>query len=235
MALLELSGLTVHYGKALALDGLDLTVDAGELVCVLGPNGAGKTTLLKAVSGAAPHTGSIMFDGQRLQGLAAHQVVARGICHCPEGRLLFPELTVLKNLELGAYLRSDRAAIAADLQDVYRMFPILRERSSQQASTLSGGEQQMVAIGRALMGKPKLLLLDEPSVGIAHRLKLMIFDAIRQIRETGTAILLVEQDATAALAVADRAYVLEHGHVAKSGDARALAADDDIRRVYLGV
>ena len=235
MALLELAGLTVHYGKALALDGLDLTVDAGELVCVLGPNGAGKTTLLKAVSGATPHTGSIMFDGAKLQGLMAHQVVARGICHCPEGRLLFPELTVLKNLELGAYLRSNRAEIAADLQEVYRLFPILRERSAQQASTLSGGEQQMVAIGRALMGKPKLLLLDEPSVGIAHRLKLMIFDAIRQIRETGTAILLVEQDASAALAVADRAYVLEHGHVAKAGDAKTLAADDDIRRVYLGV
>ena len=235
MALLELSGLTVHYGKALALDGLDISVDAGELVCVLGPNGAGKTTLLKAVSGAVPHSGEIVFEGARLEGLAAHQVVARGICHCPEGRLLFPELTVLKNLELGAYLRNDRKAIADDFQNVYRLFPILRERSGQQANTLSGGEQQMVAIGRALMGGPKLLLLDEPSVGIAHRLKMQIFDAIRQIRETGTAILLVEQDAAAALTVADRAYVLEHGHVAKSGSAREIAADDDIRRVYLGV
>lgn len=235
MPLLELKGLTVHYGKALAIDALDLHVESGELVCVLGPNGAGKSTLLKAVSGAIGWTGSVVFDGQPLTGLPAHKVVGHGICHCPEGRLLFPELTVLKNLELGAYLRNDRAKIAADLQEVYRLFPILKERSKQQANTLSGGEQQMVAIGRALMGAPKLLLLDEPSVGIAHRLKLMIFDAIRQIREKGTAILLVEQDATAALAVSDRAYVLEHGHVAKEGGAAALAKDDDIRRVYLGV
>ena len=235
MALLELQGLTVHYGKALAIDGLDLHVDAGELVCVLGPNGAGKTTLLKAVSGAVGWTGTVVFDGHALTSLPAHKVVGYGICHCPEGRLLFPELTVLKNLELGAYLRNDRAKIAADLAEVYRLFPILQERSRQQANTLSGGEQQMVAIGRALMGAPKLLLLDEPSVGIAHRLKLMIFDAIRQIREKGTAILLVEQDATAALAVSDRAYVLEHGHVAKEGPAAALAKDDEIRRVYLGV
>ena len=235
MPLLELQGLTVHYGKALAIDALDLHVDVGELVCVLGPNGAGKSTLLKAVSGAIGWTGNVLFDGRSLAGLPAHKVVGHGICHCPEGRLLFPELTVLKNLELGAYLRNDRAKIAADLQEVYRLFPILKDRSKQQANTLSGGEQQMVAIGRALMGAPKLLLLDEPSVGIAHRLKLMIFDAIRQIREKGTAILLVEQDATAALAVADRAYVLEHGHVAKEGEAAALAQDDDIRRVYLGV
>lgn len=235
MALLELHGLTVYYGKALAIDALDLHVGAGELVCVLGPNGAGKSTLLKAVSGAIGWTGKVMFDGQALTALPAHKVVGHGICHCPEGRLLFPELTVLKNLELGAYLRCDRAKIAADLQEVYGLFPILKERAKQQANTLSGGEQQMVAIGRALMGAPKLLLLDEPSVGIAHRLKLLIFDAIRKIREKGTAILLVEQDATAALAVSDRAYVLEHGHIAKEGSAAALSQDDDIRRVYLGI
>lgn len=235
MSLLEVSGLTVHYGKALAIDALDLQVGAGELVCVLGPNGAGKSTLLKAISGAIGWTGRVVFGGQPLTGLPAHKVVGHGICHCPEGRLLFPELTVLKNLELGAYLRSDRAAIAADLDEVYRLFPILKDRSRQQASTLSGGEQQMVAIGRALMGAPKLLLLDEPSVGIAHRLKLMILDAIRQIREQGTAILLVEQDATAALAVSDKAYVLEHGHIARQGAAADLARDDEIRRAYLGL
>ena len=176
MALLEVTDLVVHYGKALALEGVSLTVAAGELVAVLGPNGAGKSTLLKAISRAVPMSrGHIAFAGQSLDAVPAHKVVAAGICHCPEGRRLFPELSVLKNLQLGAYLRNDRDGIAADLARVYTLFPVLRERSRQQASTLSGGEQQMVAIGRALMGKPKLLLLDEPSVGIAHRLKVQIF------------------------------------------------------------
>ena len=170
MALLDVSDLVVHYGKALALDGVSLKVEPGELVAVLGPNGAGKSTLLKAISRAVPMTsGEIAFAGGSLNPLPAHKVVAAGICHCPEGRRLFPELTVLKNLQLGAYLRNDKDEISADLERVYELFPVLRERSRQQASTLSGGEQQMVAIGRALMGKPKLLLLDEPSVGIAHR------------------------------------------------------------------
>jgi branched-chain amino acid transport system ATP-binding protein len=235
MALLEVKNLVVHYGKALALDGVTLDVGAGELVAVLGPNGAGKTTLLKAISRAVPSRGEITFDGKTLAGLPAHAVVARGICHCPEGRRLFPELTVLKNLQLGAYLRSDRAGIAADLERVYALFPVLRQRSRQQASTLSGGEQQMVAIGRALMGRPTLLLLDEPSVGIAHRLKLQIFEAIRQIQQSGTAILLVEQDALSALSVATRVYLLEHGRVAREGTSDALAHDDYIRQVYLGV
>ncbi len=235
MALLEVRDLVVHYGKALALDGVSLRVNAGELVAVLGPNGAGKTTLLKAISRVVPSRGEIVFDGKSLAGIPAHAVVASGICHCPEGRRLFPELTVLKNLELGAYLRNDKAEIARDLERVYALFPVLRERRRQQAGTLSGGEQQMVAIGRALMGRPKLLLLDEPSVGIAHRLKVQIFQSIRQIQEAGTAILLVEQDALSALDIATRIYLLEHGRIAREGASAALANDDHIRQVYLGV
>ena len=236
MALLEVSDLVVHYGKALALDGVSLKVEPGELVAVLGPNGAGKSTLLKAISRAVPMTsGEIAFAGGSLNPLPAHKVVAAGICHCPEGRRLFPELTVLKNLQLGAYLRNDKDEISADLERVYELFPVLRERSRQQASTLSGGEQQMVAIGRALMGKPKLLLLDEPSVGIAHRLKVQIFESIHAIQRAGTAILLVEQDALSALGIASRVYLLEHGHVAREGTSSALSHDDYIRQVYLGV
>ena len=235
MALLEVADLVVHYGKALALDGVSLSVEDGEVVGVLGPNGAGKSTLLKAISRVVPSAGSIRLRGRSLNALPAHRVVAEGVCHCPEGRRLFPELSVLKNLMLGAYLRRDAAAVHADLERVYALFPVLRERTRQQASTLSGGEQQMVAIGRALMGGPTLLLLDEPSVGIAHRLKTEIFEAIRGIRRKGMAILLVEQDARSTIEIADRVYVLEHGRVAREGSAHALADDDYIRRVYLGV
>lgn len=235
LALLEVADLVVHYGKALALNGVSLSVAAGELVAVLGPNGAGKSTLLKAISRAVPSAGHIVFDGRPLDDMAPHLVVAAGICHCPEGRHLFAELTVRKNLELGAYLRRDKAAIARDLEHVHALFPVLRARGAQQAATLSGGEQQMVAIGRALMGRPKLLLLDEPSVGIAHRLKIAIFAAIRQIREAGTAILLVEQDARSALGVASRAYLLEHGQIVREGLSEAFIRDDRVRRVYLGV
>src|SRR5436190_18866057 len=180
VALLEVSHLTVHYGKALALEGIDLEVREGELVAVLGSNGAGKTTLLKAISRALPSRGDMQFESADIGDLPMHQVVARGICHCPEGRRLFPELTVLKNLMLGAYLRRDAAGVASDLERVYGLFPILKERAPQVVGTLSGGQQQMVAIGRALMGKPALLLLDEPSVGIAHRLMIEIFDAIKR-------------------------------------------------------
>jgi branched-chain amino acid transport system ATP-binding protein len=235
LPLLEVDRLVVHYGKALALEGVSLTVEPGELVGVLGPNGAGKTTLLKAISRAVPATGRLFFKGQDLSPLPTHREVAEGICHCPEGRRLFPELSVLKNLMLGAYLRDDKAGIEADLERVYGLFPVLRERKSQQASTLSGGEQQMVAIGRALMGRPSLLLLDEPSVGIAHRLKNLIFQAIRDIRAAGTAILLVEQDARSTMAVADRLYILENGRVTREGTAQALAGDESIRQAYLGV
>jgi branched-chain amino acid transport system ATP-binding protein len=235
VGLLELSRLTVHYGKALALENLDLEVREGELVAVLGSNGAGKTTLLKAISRALPSRGAMKFDGADIDDLPMHRVVARGICHCPEGRRLFPELTVLKNLQLGAYLRDDRAEIAADLERVYALFGVLRERARQQASTLSGGEQQMVAIGRALMGRPRLLLLDEPSVGIAHRLKMQIFDSIRAIQQSGTAVLLVEQDARSALGIADRVYVMEQGHIVRAGTSAEIAADDSVRQAYLGV
>jgi branched-chain amino acid transport system ATP-binding protein len=233
---LEVDGIVVRYGRALALDSLSLRVAPGELVAVLGPNGAGKTTLLKAISRTVPlASGHVRFSGEALDRVPAHQVVARGICHCPEGRRVFPELSVLKNLMLGAYLRRDRDGIARDLKRVYGLFPVLEERSRQQASTLSGGEQQMLAIARALMGKPSLLLLDEPSVGIAHRLKVEIFQAIRAIRQDGMAVLLVEQDARSALSIAGRAYVLEHGRIVREGTPDEFSRDDDIRRVYLGL
>lgn len=233
--LLELSDLSVSYGKAVALEKISLHIAEGEFVAVLGPNGAGKTTLLKAISRAIPSTGVMNLRGESLQRLPAHAVVGKGICHCPEGRRLFPELTVLKNLKLGAYLRQDAAEVAADLETVYGLFPILKERGPQIVSTLSGGQQQMVAIGRALMGKPSLLLLDEPSVGIAHRLKIEIFDAIKRIQQSGTAILMAEQDAQSALRIADRVYVLEHGHVGREGSSAELSRDDYIRQAYLGV
>jgi len=233
--LLDIENLSASYGKATALEDISMHVDSGEMVAVLGPNGAGKTTLLKAISRSVEGKGKLSFDGSSLLPLPAHAVVGRGICHCPEGRRLFTELTVKKNLMLGAYLRNDRAAIERDYQRVTELFPILRERASQVVSTLSGGQQQMVAIGRALMGAPKLLLLDEPSVGIAHRLKMEIFDAIRTIRESGVAVLMAEQDAQSALRIADRVYVLEHGRVAQTGTAAEIARDDRIRQIYLGV
>ncbi len=233
--MLELDQLSASYGKAMTLESISLRVMPGELVAVLGPNGAGKSTLLKAISRAIDAQGGLTFEGQSLHNVATEKVVGLGICHCPEGRRLFPELSVLKNLQLGAYLRSDKAAVAADLNKVYQLFPILQERGSQMVSTLSGGQQQMVAIGRALMGAPKLLLLDEPSVGIAHRLKMEIFNAIRHIRDSGVAILMAEQDAQSALQIADRAYILEHGHVAQEGLAADLAKDDHVRQIYLGL
>ena len=233
--LLEIEHMSASYGKALALEDVSLQIAPGEFVAVLGPNGAGKSTLLKCISRMLDSNGKLALNGVSLHDYAAHQVVGRGICHCPEGRRLFPELTVLKNLMLGAYLRDDADAVAKDLERVYALFPILRDRASQMVSTLSGGQQQMVAIGRALMGAPKLLLLDEPSVGIAHRLKHEIFDAIGQIRDGGVAILMAEQDALSALRIADRAYVLEHGHVARHGPVSELSQDDHIRQIYLGV
>ena len=233
--MLELDRLSASYGKAMALESISLRVIPGEFVAVLGPNGAGKSTLLKAISRAIDSQGGLTFEGQSLHNVATEKVVGLGICHCPEGRRLFPELSVLKNLQLGAYLRHDKAAVAADLNKVYQLFPILQERGSQMVSTLSGGQQQMVAIGRALMGAPKLLLLDEPSVGIAHRLKMEIFSAIRRIRDSGVAILMAEQDAQSALQIADRAYILEHGNVAQEGLAADLAKNDHVRQIYLGL
>jgi branched-chain amino acid transport system ATP-binding protein len=219
--MLDIQNLSAAYGKATALENISLQVMPGELVAVLGPNGAGKSTLLKAISRALASQGTLKFEGRSLHEVATENVVGLGICHCPEGRRLFPELTVAKNLQLGAYLRRDKAAVAEDLQRVFGLFPILSERASQIVSTLSGGQQQM--------------LLDEPSVGIAHRLKMEIFAAIQQIRSRGVAILMAEQDAQSALSIADRVYVLEHGQVAQTGHARDLAQDDRIRRIYLGL
>ena len=233
--MLELNQLSASYGKALALENISLRVMPGELVAVLGPNGAGKSTLLKAISRAIPSQGMLTFNHQSLHQFPTEKVVSLGICHCPEGRRLFPELSVLKNLQLGAYLRQNSKAVASDLSKVYELFPVLKERSQQIVSTLSGGQQQMVAIGRALMGAPSLLLLDEPSVGIAHRLKLEIFSAIQHIRDTGVSILMAEQDAQSALQIADRAYVLEHGQVAQQGLATDLINDSHVRQIYLGL
>jgi branched-chain amino acid transport system ATP-binding protein len=233
--MLKINQLSAAYGKAMALENISLEIKPGELVAVLGPNGAGKSTLLKVISRAITSQGQLDFNGKSLHDLATEAVVGQGICHCPEGRRLFTELTVTKNLQLGAYLRNNKDEVEKDLARIYELFPILAERGKQIVSTLSGGQQQMVAIGRALMGAPKLLLLDEPSVGIAHRLKMEIFNAIRQIRDSGVAILMAEQDAQSALQIADRAYVLEHGHVAQEGSAKALASDDRIRKIYLGV
>ena len=235
MPLLEVKDLKVSYGKALAIESVSITVEKGELIGVLGPNGAGKTTLLKAISRSIAAQGTLNFKDASLHPIEPYNVVAKGICHCPEGRKLFSELSVLKNLQLGAYLRKNKADIDNDLERVFTLFPVLRERQWQQSSTLSGGEQQMVAIGRALMGRPELLLLDEPSVGIAPRLKGLIFDAITQIRKDGTAILIVEQDATSTLRIADRVYVLEHGRTVREGTAQEIASDKYIQQIYLGV
>ena len=237
MALLEVRDLVVHYGKALALERVSLSVERGQLVGVLGPNGAGKTTLLKAISRSVqPSAGHVTFDGRSLDGLPAHAVVGRGICHCPEGRRLFPELSVLKNLMLGAYLRREKNGVAQDLDKVHSLFPVLKARAGQQANTLSGGEQQMLAIGRALMARPRLLLLDEPSLGLAPLIVKQIFGVIREINERqNMTVLLVEQDAHTTMAVAERIYVLEHGRFVREGKAQDVAADDGIRRAYLGV
>lgn len=235
MPLLEIDDLAASYGKALALESVSLHVEPGELVGVLGPNGAGKTTLLRAISRTLDSSGGLRLEGQSLHALEPHQVVGLGICHCPEGRHLFSELTVRKNLELGAYLLRSRAQVQAGLDQVFELFPILRERLDQVVATLSGGQQQFVAIGRALMGRPRLLLLDEPSVGIAHRLKIQIFDAIGAIAAGGVAVLMAEQDAQNTLRVAQRVYVLENGRIARHGRAHELVHDDHIRRIYLGL
>jgi branched-chain amino acid transport system ATP-binding protein len=235
MSLLDVKDLKVSYGKALAIESVSIKVEKGELIGVLGPNGAGKTTLLKAISRSIAAQGTLNFKDASLHPIEPYNVVAKGICHCPEGRKLFSELSVLKNLQLGAYLRKNRSEIDNDLERVFTLFPVLRERQWQQSSTLSGGEQQMVAIGRALMGRPELLLLDEPSVGIAPRLKGLIFDSIAQIRRDGTAILIVEQDATSTLRIADRVYVLEHGRTVREGTAQEIAGDKYIQQIYLGV
>ena len=232
--LLELDEVRVHYGKVEALKGITVAVDEGEIVTLIGANGAGKTTTLKTISGVRPVTsGTIRFDGEDITGMAPHKLVDRGLLQAPEGRGIFPGMTVLENLEMGAYARKGRDT-AVDLERVFELFPRLLERRTQAGGTLSGGEQQMLAIGRALMGRPKVLLLDEPSMGLAPQLVALIFSIITEINAQGTTILLVEQNATQALQRANRAYVLEVGRVVKTDDARALLGDDSVRAAYLG-
>ena len=232
--MLEVRDLLVSYGEIRAVKGISLNVAAGEIVALLGSNGAGKTTTLKTVSGLlAPRSGEILFDGESLRGMPPHLIVRKGIAHVPEGRHVFNRLTVWENLEMGAYARSDAGA-AADLDRVFVLFPRLWERRRQRAGTLSGGEQQMLAIGRALMANPRLLLLDEPSMGLAPVLVEQIFETVQSVNRQGTTVLLVEQNAALALEVATRAYVLETGTIVLSGAAADLARHEDVRRAYLG-
>jgi branched-chain amino acid transport system ATP-binding protein len=231
---LEIEALDVYYGGIHALKGVGLRVEKGEIVSILGNNGAGKTTTLRAISGlVAPRRGKITLEGKPLAGVPAHEIVARGIAHVPEGRRIFARLTVRENLVMGSYLRND-PGIPDDLDRVFSLFPILRERLTQAAGTLSGGEQQMLAMGRALMARPRLLLLDEPSMGLSPVLVERIFETIVDINKQGTTILLVEQNAAMALAIASRGYVLEIGTIALGGSAAELAENPEVRRAYLG-
>jgi branched-chain amino acid transport system ATP-binding protein len=233
--LLVLDGIETFYGAIQALKGVSFKVPEGSIVTLLGANGAGKSTTLKCISGLVPAArGTVTFRGQRIDGLACETIARRGISHVPEGRELFPELTVLENLKMGAYARSDKRAVHAALERVHACFPILAERRAQLAGTLSGGEQQMLAIGRSLMAEPALMLLDEPSLGLAPMLVEEIFAIIRTIHAGGTTVLLVEQNANKALSIADYGYVLETGTIALAGDSQQLLRDDRVRRSYLG-
>ncbi len=236
--LLEIDNLSVFYGRIQALHGISLTVDQGEIVTLIGANGAGKTTTMRAVSGLRPATtGKIVFEGKDMTHVRADKRVVLGISQAPEGRGIFPGMTVMENLDMGTYARKDRrgAGPKADLERVFTLFPRLRERKNQVAGTMSGGEQQMLTIGRALMAKPKLLLLDEPSMGLAPKLIQQIFSIIKEINEQGTTVLLVEQNAQQALSVAHRAYILETGSIVKSGRGADLLGDPAIKEAYLGV
>jgi branched-chain amino acid transport system ATP-binding protein len=233
--LLAIDNLSVHYGKIAAVKGISVYVRRGEIVTLIGSNGAGKSTTLRTISGLIrPRRGTLTYQGRALHQMSGHDIVEAGICHSPEGRRIFPRMTVEENLHLGAFLRKDKAAVDVDKERVLDLFPRLRERIAQKAGTMSGGEQQMLAVGRALMGSPTLLLLDEPSMGLAPVLVDLIFDTIQTIRDQGTTILLVEQNALAALGVADYAYVLESGTMKLEGPAAELAKDDDVVRAYLG-
>ena len=234
--MLELSDLHVSYGKITALRGVSLSVEEGEIVTVVGGNGAGKTTTLRTVSGLIrPRSGRIEYRGGSLLGVSPEKIVSNGISHSPEGRLIFGRLTIAENLQLGASNRKDKGAIRSDMDRMFDMFPVLRERRNQRAGTLSGGEQQMLAIGRSLMSRPKLLLLDEPSLGLAPLLVEQIFEVIVELREQGVTILLVEQNANEALRISDRAYVLETGAVTMEGPSDSLINDPQLRAAYLGL
>ncbi|MEM2768268.1 MAG: ABC transporter ATP-binding protein [Candidatus Bathyarchaeia archaeon] len=244
--MLEVKNLTVHYDGAMALNDVSIKVEKGELVAVVGPNGAGKTTLLKAISGTlkelqrvrrekARLSGEIIFEGKRIDDLKPWSIVKMGIIHCPERRRLFPEMTVYENLIMGSYLRKDKEEVKKDLERVYQLFPILKERKNQMAQTLSGGEGQMLAIARALMAKPKLLMIDEPSLGLAPLAKQKVFESIKEIWDSGVTILLVEQDVSMALSLATRGYVLTHGRIAAQGTPQELLKNEDLREMYIGV
>jgi branched-chain amino acid transport system ATP-binding protein len=233
--ILEVRDLHVHYGGIEALRGISLEVPAGQVVALIGANGAGKTTTLRAISKMLrPSRGAVRFLGEDVTGLPSHQLVARGMAHAPEGRGIFLNLTVKENLDLGAYLRTDAAGVAADAARAYALFPILAERRSQVAGTLSGGEQQMLAVARALMSRPKLMLLDEPSLGLAPQVVERIFGVLREVNQGGVALLLVEQNAHKALQLAHRAYVLETGNVVMQGTGKELLASPEVRKAYLG-
>ena len=234
-SLLELQDLDVHYGAIHALRGISFRVRQGEIVTLIGANGAGKTTTLRAVSGMLrPSGGAISYEGTPIAGLKPHKLVARGLCHAPEGRGLFPNLTVTENLKLGAFLRRDAQGIAQDMEKGFTLFPRLRERATQMAGTLSGGEQQMLAIARALMSRPKLLLLDEPSLGLAPTVVETIFNIVQEINKQGVTILLVEQNAHLALGIANHGYVLETGTICQNGTGAELLRSPEIRKAYLG-
>ena len=233
--MLKIDNINLYYGVIHALKDISLEVKQGEIVTLIGANGAGKTSTLRAISGLEPiKSGTVTFKNSALNKVPANKIVSLGLSHVPEGRRVFPELSVLENLELGAYLRNDKAGIKQDMEMIFSKFPRLKERVKQQAGTLSGGEQQMLAIGRALMNRPEMLILDEPSMGLAPLVVKDIFDTIVEINKSGTTILLVEQNANMALAIAHRAYVLETGKIVTSGDAKELLNDDSIRSAYLG-
>lgn len=234
-ALLSAENLTAGYGKMDILHGVTLRVDAGEIVSVIGPNGAGKSTAFKTIVGfLRPRSGAVRFDGHDITGLRPDLVLRRGLAYVPQGRIVFPQMTVLENLEMGAYIERDSRRVAEALERVYALFPILGERRKQKAGTMSGGEQQMVAIGRALMTTPRLILLDEPSLGLSPKFVTLIFDTLVEMKRTGYTLMIVEQNAARALAIADRGYVLELGRNRFEGTGRSLLADPDVKRLYLG-
>ena len=235
MAMLEVKDLQVYYGMIQAIKGISFEVNQGEVIALIGANGAGKTTILHTVTGLlAPKKGSIMFEGQDITKVPAHKIVSMGMAHVPEGRRVFAQLSVYDNLKMGAYTRTDKNEIEESLEMVYKRFPRLEERKNQMAGTLSGGEQQMLAMGRALMSKPKIILMDEPSMGLSPIFVNEIFNIIQEVSASGTTVLLVEQNAKKALSIADRAYVLETGNIALEGDAKILMNDDSIKKAYLG-
>ena len=235
MAMLEVRDLQVYYGMIHAIKGISFDVNQGEVIALIGANGAGKTTTLHTITGLlAPKSGSVLFEGKDITKVPAHKIVSMGMAHVPEGRRVFAELSVYENLKMGAYTRKDKKEIEESLANVYKRFPSLEERKNQMAGTLSGGEQQMLAMGRALMSKPKIILMDEPSMGLSPIFVNEIFDIIRAVSESGTTVLLVEQNAKKALSISDRAYVLETGTITMSGKAKDLLEDEAVKKAYLG-